>query len=79
MPLYEYKCTDCGRPFELLVGSPSLADSVVCRHCGSGSVRRLVSTFAARSGSDSSIAAMERITAKGGGGGCCGGSCGCGH
>src|SRR5207249_11655928 len=49
MPLYEYKCADCERPFELLVASPALADSVACRYCGSRFVRRLISAFASRS------------------------------
>jgi putative FmdB family regulatory protein len=73
MPLYEYKCADCERPFELLVASPALADSVACRHCGSRSVRRLVSAFASRSSSEPVTTAAPRA------GGCCGGSCGCGH
>jgi putative FmdB family regulatory protein len=75
MPLYEYKCADCERPFELLVSSPALADSVVCRYCGSDSVRRLVSSFASRSSGDAmAAAAMPR----GGGCACSGGGCGCG-
>lgn len=76
MPLYEYKCTDCDRPFELLVASPALADSVVCRYCGSDSVRRLISSFASHSsGGDSFAAAAPR---SGGGCACGGGGCGCG-
>lgn len=76
MPLYEYKCGSCEQPFELLVASPALADSVVCRYCGSDSVRRLISSFAAHSsGGDS--APMQSMVPRGGG--CCGGSCGCGH
>jgi putative FmdB family regulatory protein len=76
MPLYEYKCADCERPFELLVSSPALADSVVCRYCGSDSVRRLVSAFASRSSGDAMAAAATMP--RGGGCACGGGSCGCG-
>jgi len=78
MPLYEYKCADCDKPFEMLVASPSLADSVVCRYCGSESVRRLVSSFAARVGGESRVESLAAAAPRGGG--CaCGGSCGCGH
>lgn len=77
MPLYEYKCGECERPFELLVASPALADAVVCRHCGSDSVRRLVSSFAAHSsGGESAFAAPA--PRSGGGCACGGGGCGCG-
>jgi putative FmdB family regulatory protein len=73
MPLYEYTCADCERPFELLVASPALADAVTCRYCGSRSVRRLISAFASRSSREPATAVAPRA------GGCCGGSCGCGH
>ncbi len=78
MPLYEYNCSACERPFELLVSSAALADSVVCRYCGSEDVRRLISTFAAHSssGGESFAAPAPR---SGGGCACGGGGCGCGH
>ena len=43
MPLYEYKCEDCGHEFEEIV-SFSNADNVACEKCG-GKTERLVSTF----------------------------------
>ncbi len=78
MPLYEYKCADCDKPFEMLVASPALADSVVCRYCGSESVRRLVSSFASRSSGPSALESMAGAVPRSGGG-CCGGGSGCGH
>ena len=46
MPLYEFKCEDCGRLFEKLV---SRVDSkVACTHCKSESVKKQFSVFAAR-------------------------------
>ena len=79
MPMYEYKCADCEKPFELLVSSPALADSVVCRYCGSQSVRRLISTFASRtSGGSDMLASMASSAPRGGGCACGGGGCGCG-
>ena len=48
MPLYEYKCQDCGAEFEALV-SFSARDDVACEQCGSVNVERLVSDFASSS------------------------------
>jgi len=44
MPLYEYKCEDCGHEFEELV-SFARADDVACEKCGSRHTQRLVSSF----------------------------------
>jgi len=77
MPLYEYVCNDCDTRFDTLVPSFRQADQVTCAQCSSGSVRRLVSTFAGHvSGHDGAFS--ESLTPTGAGG-CCGGSCGCGH
>ncbi len=43
MPIFEYVCGECKRPFELLVRSDT---SIVCPACGSGSVKKKLSTFA---------------------------------
>ena len=69
MPIYEYLCSGCSDTFEELV-STSGADSVSCPSCGETAVTRLLSSFA--------TSRPEGVTV-GGGGGCCGGSCGCGH
>ena len=71
MPLYEYRCGDCGQQFEALVPA-GRADAETCPDCGA-QVRRLLSLVAAPvRGGDG--AAMP--VAGGGGGGCCGGACG---
>ena len=44
MPLYEYRCPDCGHEFEELVSFAD-ADNVACQHCGSDNVERLMSGF----------------------------------
>ncbi len=43
MPLYEYRCAECGEGFEKLVYSSGVL--VCCPKCGSEEVRRLVSLF----------------------------------
>ena len=51
MPLYEYKCKECGCEFEEL-GSFARADGVACVQCGSQRTERLMSTFCDSGGSD---------------------------
>ena len=46
MPIYEYQCGDCGRRSTLLVMKREEQDGLSCRHCGSGSLKRLLSGFA---------------------------------
>ena len=50
MPIYEYRCEDCGKRSTSLLSSYSSPDPA-CPHCGKAELKRLVSTFAtARSG-----------------------------
>ena len=44
MPIFEYKCRDCGARFEKL--AVSAADEVLCRDCASPRVEKLLSVFA---------------------------------
>ncbi len=47
MPLYEYRCQDCGRQFELLRRMSDDARELICPECRSEKILRLVSSFAA--------------------------------
>jgi putative FmdB family regulatory protein len=40
MPIYEYRCRDCGTSFEVLVRGGNV---ISCPHCGSSSLTRLLS------------------------------------
>lgn len=80
MPMYEYFCPECNRRFEKLIRrtTPENAEGgVACPTCGESDTRRVLSVIAAPvmagSAGSGSVAQMS------GGGGCCGGSCGCGH
>jgi putative FmdB family regulatory protein len=75
MPLYEYQCSDCHTRFELLVSFADADNGIVCQKCHSEHVRRLVSAFATTH-KDAAISNTDFATSSGG---CCGGSCGCGH
>ena len=45
MPIYEYKCNDCGKISSILFRSFSSVEneSAECEHCGSSSLKRLIS------------------------------------
>ncbi|RMI06629.1 MAG: zinc ribbon domain-containing protein [Calditrichaeota bacterium] len=65
MPLFEFKCKQCGAVFEKLVFSSATNQPVKCHKCGSTETQKLLSTFAARTQGGSSS-----------GGSSSGGSCG---
>ena len=44
MPLYEYECEACGRRFEVIHQKYSDPSVEVCKECGKGPVRRLLSS-----------------------------------
>lgn len=45
MPIYEYRCQDCGQKFEKLVRVNSDETELVCPGCGSKHAERLLSLF----------------------------------
>jgi putative FmdB family regulatory protein len=47
MPIYEYKCQDCGSKFEKLVRRSDDADALECPSCGKKHLNQELSTFAA--------------------------------
>ena len=51
MPIYEYRCEECGKRSSALLGSYASADPV-CPHCGKHALKRLVSSFATVSSGD---------------------------
>ena len=46
MPIYEYKCQDCGRLTSVFVRSVSSPVDAECKSCGSSELERAVSPFA---------------------------------
>ena len=43
MPIYEYRCHECRKKFELLILSAEKASAVQCAHCESKNVEILIS------------------------------------
>ncbi|MDP9341023.1 MAG: zinc ribbon domain-containing protein [Actinomycetota bacterium] len=71
MPIYEYRCAECGTQFERL---QNVAGAVqpACPRCGSGQVAKLISLIGGLGATSSPGPAA--------GGGCgCGGACACGR
>jgi len=50
MPIYEYKCSDCGHFFEKLIRNQADLPSV-CPECGEDALRKQFSVFSASAGS----------------------------
>ncbi len=50
MPLYEYRCANCGQTFELLRRMGDADRDLACPKCESEEIERLLSTFAQKTG-----------------------------
>ena len=55
MPLFEFVCSDCNKPFEELVRSANSMDGVKCPTCGSQKISKKISTFASRASGAGSL------------------------
>ncbi len=76
MPLYEYKCSDCGCEFEELVFNSE--ECPECPECKSGNTGKLISACKFKAGGGESIGeAMPSAPTSSGSGcsGCSGGNC----
>lgn len=49
MPLYEYRCPECGHRFEVLQRMGQGAEGLTCPRCSAAKVEKQFSTFAASS------------------------------
>ncbi len=43
MPIYEYKCDDCGKVSEFLFGVTQEGVEIICNHCGSKNMNKIFS------------------------------------
>jgi putative FmdB family regulatory protein len=46
MPVYEYRCQECGEKFEQLRRMSDADTNLICPRCASAKVTRLLSAFA---------------------------------
>jgi len=56
MPIYEYKCQDCGTRFEKLVRRSADAETLECPSCGQKRLNQELSVFAAHANGSSKSA-----------------------
>lgn len=54
MPIYTYRCKDCGEEFDLLVGVVADSEKLKCKKCGSENLQRLFSGFGVGKGGSKS-------------------------
>jgi putative FmdB family regulatory protein len=45
MPIYEYRCTECGENFEKFVRSAAQQETLTCPKCRSPQVKKAISLF----------------------------------
>jgi len=45
MPIYEYRCKECGEEFEKFLRSMSASKDLCCPKCGSQSLAKVISLF----------------------------------
>jgi putative FmdB family regulatory protein len=43
MPIYEYKCEECGKVTEVFLKSKNDKENIVCKYCGSNKLKKMVS------------------------------------
>ncbi|NLJ33604.1 MAG: zinc ribbon domain-containing protein [Firmicutes bacterium] len=67
MPIYEYRCLDCGSHFEILCKAEEKQDSPVCPWCGSATSEGIFAGFGVLGG--------KRTAGNTGCSGCKGGKC----
>lgn len=66
MPLYEYKCDKCDNKFETLVSFRNAGNPVECPKCGSRETSKLMSTFCANAGGNTTSASSSASCGSGG-------------
>ena len=58
MPIYEYRCADCGRKTTVITLAVGAAVEPVCRRCGGRSLTKLVSRVAVRRSEESRLESL---------------------
>ena len=58
MPIYEYRCRDCGKRNSYIILSHSHQTSVVCKQCRSTRLDRLMSRFSAPKSEEARMEAL---------------------
>jgi putative FmdB family regulatory protein len=58
MPIYEYRCSDCGKTTQVLTLSIKSPVEAKCRHCGGANMEKLVSRVAVHRSEESRLESL---------------------
>jgi putative FmdB family regulatory protein len=58
MPIYEYRCNDCGKKTQVLTLTAKSAVEPKCRHCGGVNLKKLVSRVAVLRSEESRVESL---------------------
>lgn len=73
MPIFEYKCENCGKIYDVFHKSSEIKSDIVCPNCKSNEYKRLISSTAILK--INSVSSKESIPLCKEANGCCDGSC----
>ncbi|MBZ0199769.1 MAG: zinc ribbon domain-containing protein [Ignavibacteriaceae bacterium] len=62
MPVFEYRCTECGAKYDVLHKSAKSIENVTCPKCNSANSKKLFSTF--NSAADGTYSFVDSKSAK---------------
>jgi putative FmdB family regulatory protein len=65
MPIFEYKCQECGAKFEKLIYREGAEAELVCPECGKQDLKRELSTFAAHTSGAASTSKLPQCPSGG--------------
>ncbi len=66
MPIYEFRCSECGFVFEVLRPMGDDGSELDCPGCGASALEKLVSSFAAATGGKGQVGASASRCVGGG-------------
>jgi putative FmdB family regulatory protein len=71
MPVFDYKCSECGKTYDVYHKVREIVEDVICPQCGSAEHKKLFSMASVATGGKSASESPCEM-----GAGCCGGACG---
>jgi putative FmdB family regulatory protein len=75
MPVFDYRCSDCGTTYDVYHKVKEISEDVICPHCGSAQHKKLISAASVAIGGKARSSSLAEPTCESGGS-CCGGACG---
>ncbi len=74
MPIFDYRCSDCGKVYDVFHKGKEIAEDISCPMCGSAKYSKLMSAPMVSIGSSGRSDSASGDSCETGG--CCGGACG---